>query len=301
MNRMNIGIRGNRDVCKFNLRGICRFGNRCWNLHETPEIVEPKIFIESKEEDGARALSPTRPKEPLREVYGPSTSSAEAAITLVKISESEEKVCGICFDTILKKVERSEQTFGILPNCNHCFCFACIRKWRQSKEFDFDVSKACPECRIASDYVYPSKVWLETKEEKLNFIDSHRKRMKTQDCKYFRKGKGKCPFGNTCLYLHSLANGLVVDVGPPSPRRHGLDSVVERESEILQQLLYWINDDDDVLESDFEDDFDLDLDDPLIAVQYYDKDDLEYYVAMNRLMNGSDSEDDDNPFHAFLD
>ncbi|CAH1104102.1 unnamed protein product [Psylliodes chrysocephalus] len=130
---MNIEILENKAICKFNLRGMCRFGNRCWNRHEKITEVKEVEKIEPKpiEEESAYALSLTKPKNvPLREFFGPSTSSAEEAIQLIKISESEEKVCGICFDTILKKINKSEKTFGILPNCNHCFCFACIRKWR---------------------------------------------------------------------------------------------------------------------------------------------------------------------------
>lgn len=43
--------------------------------------------------------------------------------------------------------------------------------------------------------------------------------MKQIDCRYFRKGKGRCPFGNTCMFLHALPNGQEFDVGPPKPRR----------------------------------------------------------------------------------
>ncbi|KAJ8914579.1 hypothetical protein NQ315_017284 [Exocentrus adspersus] len=59
----------------------------------------------------------------------------------------------------------------------------CIRKWRQSKEFELDVAKACPECRIASDFVYPSKYWVENKQEKDEFIDAQKQRMQKQDCR----------------------------------------------------------------------------------------------------------------------
>lgn len=51
------------------------------------------------------------------------------------IARSKEKICGICFEIIMQK-SSTEQCFGILPNCNHCFCLACIRKWRQAKQFE---------------------------------------------------------------------------------------------------------------------------------------------------------------------
>ncbi len=37
--------------------------------------------------------------------------------------------------------------FGILPSCTHCFCLPCIRKWRQAKQFEHKIIRACPECR----------------------------------------------------------------------------------------------------------------------------------------------------------
>ncbi|KAG5896159.1 hypothetical protein JTB14_015862 [Gonioctena quinquepunctata] len=160
-----------RSVCKFNLRGMCRFGTRCWNLHDQPVEKQITKITPSQEEEicalGACALSPIQPKEKdnsnKENIYGPSTSTVEQAIALVKIAESEEKTCGICFDTIMKKVNKYEQTFGILPNCNHCFCFDCLKKWRKSREVELEVSKACPECRTTSDFVYPSKRWMENK------------------------------------------------------------------------------------------------------------------------------------------
>nr|XP_023012768.1 probable E3 ubiquitin-protein ligase makorin-1 [Leptinotarsa decemlineata] len=285
-----------RPICIYNLRGMCRFGSRCWNSHEKPqEIVQERVSIPEEEwNQGACALSPRKSSKSETDCneennYGPSTSSVEEAISLVKISESEDKTCGICFDHILKKVKRAEQKFGILPNCNHCFCFPCIKKWRQSKEFEHDVSKACPECRTASDYVFPSNVWMDNKEEKDTFIDKQRKKMKKRDCGYFKKGKGTCPFGNTCLYLHALPNGEVINVGPPKRRRRPSAALLENEAEMLQQILFWINDTDEDSEDDF-DDFELDLDDPYIAMQYYDRDDIERYIAMDRIANGSDDE-----------
>lgn len=201
----------------------------------------------------------------------------------------------------MEKTEIREQTFGILPNCMHCFCFACIRKWRQTKEFDFDVSKACPECRRPSDYVYPSKVWYEVKEEKESFITKEKVRMQKINCRYFNKGSGYCPFGNTCLYLHALPNGTKMDVGPPKPRRPRSNI----HPEMLHEILYWLNDDeldiedeDDDLDNDFDE---LDLDDPTIAMQYYDRDDIRRYVAIERLLNGdSDSESDDLNFSFYV-
>lgn len=46
----------------------------------------------------------------------------------------------------------------------------------------------------------------------------------TKDCKYFNKGRGKCPFGNKCFYLHALPDGTKTDVGPPVRQRRNADA-----------------------------------------------------------------------------
>lgn len=50
----------------------------------------------------------------------------------------------------------------------------------------------------------------------------------TKDCKYFNKGRGKCPFGNKCFYLHALPDGTKKDVGPPvRQRRNTADTDID--------------------------------------------------------------------------
>ncbi|XP_055854606.1 probable E3 ubiquitin-protein ligase makorin-1 isoform X2 [Episyrphus balteatus] len=134
------------------------------------------------------------------------------------IARSKDKQCGICFDTIMEKAGR-EKRFGILPNCSHIFCLECIRKWRQAKQFEHKITRACPECRVASDFVCPSAFWVETKEEKDKLLVDYRNALGIKDCKYFKKGDGKCPFGNKCFYKHALPNGELVDVGLPQRAR----------------------------------------------------------------------------------
>lgn len=314
-----------RLICRFYQRGQCRFGNRCRNVHEyehverrplkikTPEAKKEAKTPETRREtsqpkpenkspcssaSNASSLSPSKSKKTLE--FGPSTSTTSSG-SAAEGTQSSSKSCGICFDTVTEKKERKDQMFGILPNCNHCFCFSCIKKWRQSKEFDFDVSKACPECRVASSYVYPSKIWFELKEQKENFITQENNRMQRFDCKYYRKGMGTCPFGNTCLYLHALPNGKKMDVGPPKPRRRRNSDM---DHELVHQILYLLNDDDEIDLDDVDnlDEYGLDLNDPEIAMQYYDHGDIRRYIAMDRLMNpGSDSEDSDEyDFPLFL-
>lgn len=63
----------------------------------------------------------------------------------------------------------------------------------------------------------------------------------------------------------------------------------------MQEISFWLNEeefflDDDDDDDDDEDDFSLDLDDPWIALQYYDRDDYRYYLAMEQLTGGYDSD-----------
>lgn len=102
------------------------------------------------------------------------------------IQKSKDKTCGVCFEVIMEKPGR-EQRFGILPNCIHCFCLECIRKWRQAEQFDNKIKRACPECRITSDFVCPSLFWVDTKDEKDKLINDYKGALQAKDCKYFNK------------------------------------------------------------------------------------------------------------------
>lgn len=102
------------------------------------------------------------------------------------IQKSKDKTCGVCFETIMEKPGR-EQRFGILPNCIHCFCLECIRKWRQAEQFDNKIKRSCPECRITSDFVCPSTFWVDTKDEKEKLINDYKDALQNKDCKYFNK------------------------------------------------------------------------------------------------------------------
>ncbi|XP_022209509.2 probable E3 ubiquitin-protein ligase makorin-1 [Drosophila obscura] len=142
------------------------------------------------------------------------------------ISRSKDKACGICFEKIMEKSGR-ENRFGILPNCNHIFCLECIRKWRQEQDFDHKVTRGCPVCRIASDFVCPSGFWVDSQQDKDQLFNDYRAALGAKDCKYFKKGEGSCPFGNKCFYRHSLSNGDIVDVGLPKRTRklHGHNEI----------------------------------------------------------------------------
>ncbi|XP_033158911.1 E3 ubiquitin-protein ligase RFWD3 [Drosophila mauritiana] len=149
-----------------------------------------------------------------------SVSSPVQPSWMCSIARSQDKKCGICFETIMEK-EGGDKRFGILPRCNHVFCFQCISTWRQAKQYAYQVTRACPECRVWSNFVCPSVVWVEEKEEKDQLINDYLAALSAKDCKYFRKGKGVCLFGNKCFFKHALPDGELIDAGLPT-YTHGL-------------------------------------------------------------------------------
>ena len=110
------------------------------------------------------------------------------------VARSRDKACGICMEIIWEKSPSTKQRFGLLPNCSHCFWYIiwtmlyfllrqfiyfltsldCIRKWRQEKQFENKIIRSCPECRVQSDFVCPSRYWCETKEEKEKLITDYK-------------------------------------------------------------------------------------------------------------------------------
>ncbi|CAF93085.1 unnamed protein product, partial [Tetraodon nigroviridis] len=130
---------------------------------------------------------------------------------------SQDKVCSICMEVVLQKANPSERRFGILSSCSHTFCLACIRKWRCTRNFSNKIIKSCPECRVASEFVIPSVYWVEKQENKDHLIDVFKSGVSKKACKYFDQGRGSCPFGGKCLYLHALPDGSRAE--PEQPRK----------------------------------------------------------------------------------
>ncbi|RNA16321.1 E3 ubiquitin- ligase makorin-1, partial [Brachionus plicatilis] len=112
------------------------------------------------------------------------------------VQRSNERQCGICMETVWDKEKVNDRRFGILENCNHCFCLQCIRQWRASKSYENKIVKACPECRVKSDYVTPSKYWFDNEEEKKKIISDYKSNLGKTECKYYKRGEGTCPFGS---------------------------------------------------------------------------------------------------------
>lgn len=134
------------------------------------------------------------------------------------IQRSIDKNCGICMDAIMDK-DPVDRRFGILEKCNHIFCLSCIRKWRQTKQFDNRTIRACPECRVNSDFVVPSKYWIDSPEDKDKLIQEYKRALSNKPCKYFKEGRGECPFAGACFYRHAYPDGRKAEMPPPRVRR----------------------------------------------------------------------------------
>ena len=117
--------------------------------------------------------------------------------------KNRDKSCGVCFQIVWKK-PTAEQCFGILPACQHVFCVTCIRQWRSNKNLDKNVVRGCPECRTKSNFIIPSRYWVDGREEKEQLINNFRAALARKPCRYFDGGRGECPFRRSCFYSHAL-------------------------------------------------------------------------------------------------
>jgi len=251
-----------RELCPYAMMGECRYGDQCALIHGWP-----CDFC------GRKCLHPYDPKQREKHLADCVEQHERDMEHSFAVARSSEKTCGICMEVVMEKTPPGEQRFGILPACAHCFCLSCIRKWRQARQFENKIIRACPECRVTSDFVCPSRFWIETKEDKDKLIESYKVALSKKPCRYYKNGSGTCPFGNKCFYLHALLTGDTVDVGPPrriQRRRNGSRSDDQsydgRDVSIFDFLeeweLQWMDIDDfmDMLDSDDQSEMSSDLD-----------------------------------------
>lgn len=134
-------------------------------------------------------------------------------------SSTAQMSCGICLEVVMEKPKINDRFFCLLPNCMHCFCFTCIKQWRKNTHVAENASKSCPECRTMAAYVYRSKIWFHDKNKKKSFINKQNNQMKKIDCRLFKKGRGRCHFGNSCLYRHLPCYGVKLDLRSSNSNR----------------------------------------------------------------------------------
>ncbi|KAG5678971.1 hypothetical protein PVAND_008586 [Polypedilum vanderplanki] len=125
------------------------------------------------------------------------------------IQQSKNKVCGICFDVVYEK-SQNNQKFGILSGCKHCFCLDCIENWRKTN-LESSVTKTCPECRVYSQFIYPSSFWIDDIAEKDKILTEYKNYCAQKDCKHFKGGFGICPYREDCIFQHRLIDRRIDD------------------------------------------------------------------------------------------
>ncbi|XP_051124247.1 E3 ubiquitin-protein ligase makorin-like [Andrographis paniculata] len=190
-----------RPICSFAAAGECPRGVNCPNMHGDLCPMCKK-----------NCLHPFRPQE--REEHLKMCEKRQKHLEALR--RSQEIECSVCLERILTKPTPSERKFGILSECDHPFCIACIRNWRStSPSSGMDANstlRSCPICRKLSYFVIPSVIWYSSKEEKQEIVESYMAKLNSIDCKHFDFGNGTCPFGTSCFYKHAYRDGRLEEV-----------------------------------------------------------------------------------------
>ncbi|MCJ8734972.1 hypothetical protein PDJAM_G00241400 [Pangasius djambal] len=147
-------------------------------LHQQEEGLQPQVPCSSTDESTANAASDVQEKTDQQGVHL-QESGATASVDQGQseaYNQSKDVFCGICMDKVYEKSTARERRFGILPNCSHAFCLGCIMTWRKTKDFQEEVIKACPQCRVKSSFYIPSKYWVCEGEPKEALIASFKEK-----------------------------------------------------------------------------------------------------------------------------
>ncbi|XP_077155678.1 putative E3 ubiquitin-protein ligase makorin-1 isoform X1 [Ranitomeya variabilis] len=125
----------------------------------------------------------------------------------IPYERSKDVVCGICMDKVYDKQMVQDRVFGILPNCSHAYCVGCIKRWRKTRDFQHEVIKGCPQCRVKSSYFIPHRYWIEDSDEKIQLIEDFKAKTGKIRCRFFLRSNGYCPFKSECIYRHDMPHG----------------------------------------------------------------------------------------------
>ncbi|GAU93204.1 hypothetical protein RvY_05177 [Ramazzottius varieornatus] len=198
------------ELCQYARCGVCPMGDDCEYTHG--DLCETC---------GCQVLHPYDEEQRLAHESECNAALEKEMKLAFAVQRSSEKACSICMELVLENTDRSKQRFGILENCGHTFCFECIMNWRrQSKEtIDRGAIRSCPECRVHSNYVIPSRLWPDSQEERQSVIADYKSAMGKRPCRNFAQGEGKCAFGGKCWFLHTSKDGTRVDLPDPRPKR----------------------------------------------------------------------------------
>uniref|UniRef100_A0A667YUX3 E3 ubiquitin-protein ligase makorin-2 n=1 Tax=Myripristis murdjan TaxID=586833 RepID=A0A667YUX3_9TELE len=193
-------------LCPYAAAGHCHYGNSCPYLHgDLCDICRLQVLHPHDPEQ-------RRAHEKMCLLAFESDMERAFAAQL-----SQDKVCSICMEVVVQKSNPADRRFGILSSCCHTYCLNCIRQWRCAKTFSNKIIKSCPECRVVSEFVIPSVYWVEDQDDKNRLIELFKSGVSKKACKYFDQGRGSCPFGGKCLYLHAFPDGTRAE--PDRPRK----------------------------------------------------------------------------------
>ncbi|MBN3303392.1 PPARD protein, partial [Amia calva] len=170
------------------------FGGRGWSFETVSERLG--FLQECSSQQGA---CPSGAEAPPSRIQA-AGSAGEA------YERSKDVTCGICMDKVFEKPTAQERRFGILPNCSHAFCLGCIVTWRKTKDFQDEVIKSCPQCRVMSSYYIPNKYWVSDGDQKAALVASFKEKCSKIRCSFFMR-HGCCPFKSECIYLHEFPRG----------------------------------------------------------------------------------------------
>ena len=125
--------------------------------------------------------------------------SEENSAAKSSYNREDDAECQICLTYVLA----SGRQFGVLDSCNHIFCLKCIRSWRAT--YDKRTTKhhfrTCPICRQTSYLVIPS-FFHATGSAKEVLCQEYSGALHDIPCRLFNKGRGECPFKDSCMYAH---------------------------------------------------------------------------------------------------
>lgn len=212
-------------LCPYLAKGVCPYESECDYIHG--DICEVC---------GYAVLHPTDKTQREEHTKICVAELEENMEHSFAIARSKDKACGICMEIVMEKQPSSEQRFGIMSDCNHIFCLSCIRKWRGAKQFERKIVRACPECRVNSNFVTPSKYWVDTDDEKNKIIGGYKEALSNKACKYFKQGTGDCPFNDKCFYMHAYPDGTKAT---PKPRERRRRQNAEGDLDIMARINLW--------------------------------------------------------------
>eukprot|EP01126_Amoeba_proteus_P049941 TRINITY_DN5865_c0_g1_i3.p1 TRINITY_DN5865_c0_g1~~TRINITY_DN5865_c0_g1_i3.p1 ORF type:complete len:304 (-),score=24.90 TRINITY_DN5865_c0_g1_i3:144-1055(-) len=221
-------------LCKFFVNGYCITGDDCPYLHDqrlrnvTPICV---YFQKGNCFKGQECPYRHDQDQEVKEIHDQDQEVKE-------IHDQDQEVkgineCSICYITL---GSNSENKYGLLNNCDHVFCLACIRKWRTTTSSS-EVSHTCPVCRVRSSFVIPSPIYASGGKKK-HIEEIYKGKLKTIPCKYFKFGSGICPFGQRCFYAHLNPDGTVAVTPKTRPRTNDLSSTSLTDEDLFA---VWMN------------------------------------------------------------